>query len=203
MAYSMSQRLEEYEKTNLKPYFKPMRTSYEFKFPETREERYGKAFALKSNGNNAFKAKSFADARDLYEQAKALIIHRGLTALELDLLVAVHSNLAQCALNLVAERKVEEREALHRAVCDCTQALELQPMHKKARYHRAKGLIQLGALDAAKKDIGTLEGAEQDAMQKLLARAVGAHNAESLILQLDDLRDLQTKSNRKKWGFFC
>ena len=157
-----------------------MRTSYEFKFPETREERYGKAFALKSNGNNAFKAKSFADARDLYEQAKALIIHRELTALELDLLVAVHSNLAQCALNLVAERKVEEREALHRAVCDCTQALELQPMHKKARYHRAKGLIQLGALDAAKKDIGTLEGAEQDAMQKLLARAVGA-NLESLL----------------------
>ena len=199
----MSQRLEEYEKTHLKPYFKPMLTRYELKFPETREERYSKAFALKSNGNNAFKAKSFADAFDLYEQAKALIIHRELTALERDLLVEVHSNLAQCALNLVAERKVEEREALHHAVCDCTQALELQLMHKKARYHRAKGLIQLDALDAAKMDIGTLEGAEQDAMQKLLARAVGAHNAESLILQLDDLRDLQTKSNRKKWGFFC
>jgi len=190
-----------YEQTHLKPYFKPMRTSYELKFPETREERYGKAVALKSNGNNAFKAKSFAEARDLYEQAKALIIHHEWTALELDLLVAVHSNLAQCALNLVAERKVEEREALHRAVCDCTQALELQPMHKKARYHRAKGLIQLGALDAAKMDIGTLEGPERDAMQNLLGRAVGAHNAESLILQLDDLRDLKTKSNRKKWGF--
>jgi hypothetical protein len=36
---------------------------------------------------------------------KVIIIHHELTALELDLLVAVHSNLAQCALNLVTERK--------------------------------------------------------------------------------------------------
>jgi hypothetical protein len=34
--------------------------------------------------------------------------------------------------------------------------------------------------DAAKMDIGTLEGAERDVMQKLLARAVGA-NLESVL----------------------
>ena len=193
---------KKYKETQLKPYFKPMRTTYVLKFPETREEPYDKTVALKSNGNHDFKVKSFAEARDLYEQAKALIIHHELTALELDLLVAVHSNLAQCTLNLVVERKVGhtrtsdylesliqeqagEEEALHRAVCDCTQALELQPTHKKARFHRAKELLQLGALDTVKTDIDTLEGAERDVMQELLARAVGRAPCPScLILQL-------------------
>ena len=206
--------LEEYKKTTLTPFFRPMCTTYELKVPATREERFERAVALKSRGNHAFGVKSFAEARHFYEQAKALIIPHELTALDLDILVAVHSNLAQCALRLVAERKVGQREALHRAVCDCTQALELQPMHTKARFHRAKALIQLGALDAARTDIGKLEGAEREArmsaaemqlLQELLAKAVGASQIKFRVLQLDDLgdllHDLQTTRGREKWGF--
>jgi hypothetical protein len=87
-------------------------------------------------------------------------------------------------------------------------------MHTKARFHRAKALIQLGALDAARTDIGKLEGAEREArisaaemqlLQELLAKAVRAPQVESRVLELDDLGDLlhhlQTARGREKWGF--
>jgi hypothetical protein len=192
------QRSEKYEKTTLKPYFQPMRLTYELQFPTTRDGRYDKAVSLKSRGNDAFKAKHFDEASNFYEQAKALIIHHELTEQEIELLVAVHSNIAQCGLNHVVGGWVDSQEAHYRVVTECTQALELQPTNKKARVRRAKGLIKLGALGPAKKDIDSLEGSDRETLQELLARAErSGRNLDLLAINNQSLDELRAESSKE------
>ena len=130
-------------------------------------ERVTEAAALKAKGTDAFKAKKWADAQELYHDAGEYVDGEGGDEARA-LLLSCLLNQAQCAL---------AQSEWAPAAAACTRALALDAASMKAYFRRGKARVELGEFDDAKADLR--EAAKLDPKSREVREAIAEAKARA------------------------
>ena len=130
-------------------------------------ERVAEAAALKAKGTDAFKAKKWADAQELYHDAGEYVDGEGGDDARA-LLLSCLLNQAQCAL---------AQSEWAPAAAACTRALALDAASMKAYFRRGKARVELGEFDDAKADLR--EAAKLDPKSREVREAIAEAKARA------------------------